>query len=109
MHPAAHLPDAMRFATSLLYKDVRLCVEEAEAASALLWLGPIGRRLERRSTHRLTCGRDASALSEICERPLKEPLLPPVGQVVELMATIHRAKGRPDLARSGRPRDRRFR
>jgi 3-hydroxyisobutyrate dehydrogenase len=29
----------MRFATSLLYKDVRLCVEEAEAAGALLWLG----------------------------------------------------------------------
>jgi hypothetical protein len=54
---------------------------------------PIGQRLERRSTHGLTCGRDASALSEICERLLKEPLLPPVGQVVELMATIHRAKG----------------
>lgn len=29
----------MRFTTSLLYKDVRLCVEEAEAAGALLWLG----------------------------------------------------------------------
>jgi 3-hydroxyisobutyrate dehydrogenase len=29
----------MRFATSLLYKDVRLCVEEAEAGGALLWLG----------------------------------------------------------------------
>lgn len=29
----------MRFSTSLLYKDVRLCVEEAEAAGALLWLG----------------------------------------------------------------------
>jgi hypothetical protein len=39
---------------------------------------PIGRRLERRSTHRLTYGRDASALSEICERLLKEPVLPPV-------------------------------
>jgi hypothetical protein len=39
----------------------------------------IGWRLERRSAHRLTCGRDASALSEICEHLLKEPLLPPVG------------------------------
>jgi 3-hydroxyisobutyrate dehydrogenase len=29
----------MRFATNLLYKDVRLCVEEAESAGALLWLG----------------------------------------------------------------------
>jgi len=29
----------MRFATGLLYKDIRLCVEEAEAAGALLWLG----------------------------------------------------------------------
>jgi hypothetical protein len=54
---------------------------------------PIGRRLERRSAHRLTCGRDASALGEICERRLTEPLLPPAGQVVELMATIHQTKG----------------
>jgi 3-hydroxyisobutyrate dehydrogenase len=29
----------MRFAINLMYKDVRLCVEEAEAAGALLWLG----------------------------------------------------------------------
>jgi 3-hydroxyisobutyrate dehydrogenase len=29
----------MRFATALLYKDVRLCIEEAEASGAFLWLG----------------------------------------------------------------------
>lgn len=28
-----------RFATNLLHKDVRLCVEEAEASGALLWVG----------------------------------------------------------------------
>jgi hypothetical protein len=37
---------------------------------------PIGRRLDRRSAHRLARGRDTSALNEICERLLKEPLLP---------------------------------
>ena len=28
-----------RFATRLMFKDVRLCIEEAEAAGALLWVG----------------------------------------------------------------------
>ncbi len=28
-----------RFATNLMYKDVRLCIEEAEAAGALMWVG----------------------------------------------------------------------
>ena len=28
-----------RFATKLMYKDVRLCIEEAEASGALLWVG----------------------------------------------------------------------
>lgn len=28
-----------RFATNLMYKDVRLCVEEAEASGAVLWVG----------------------------------------------------------------------
>jgi hypothetical protein len=36
---------------------------------------PIGRRLDRRSAHRLARSH-ASALNEICERLLKEPLLP---------------------------------
>jgi 3-hydroxyisobutyrate dehydrogenase len=35
----------MRFATNLLYKDVRLCVEEAEAAGSLLWLGQTVRQI----------------------------------------------------------------
>jgi 3-hydroxyisobutyrate dehydrogenase len=58
----------LRFATELLYKDVRLCTEEAEEAGSLLWLGQTVKQILAFAVAQGDGGKDYATIIQHFER-----------------------------------------
>jgi 3-hydroxyisobutyrate dehydrogenase-like beta-hydroxyacid dehydrogenase len=56
------------FAMGLMYKDVKLCLEEAEAAGAQMWIANAVRQMWQLANHELGPDRDFTELIRVLER-----------------------------------------
>ena len=55
------------FATGLMYKDVRLCIEEAEAAGAQMWVGNAVRQLWQLANNKIGPEKDFTEIVKLME------------------------------------------
>lgn len=56
------------FATGLMYKDVKLCLEEAEAAGAQMWVANAVRQLWQLANHEIGPEKDFTEIVKVLER-----------------------------------------
>lgn len=68
--PKAILPRTFDFgfATGLMYKDVKLCMEEAEAAGVPMWVGNAVRQLWQHACNDIGAEKDFTTLIQVLER-----------------------------------------